>query len=73
MSSWRLARAPMPAKFIKFADIIDNAHSIREYDRQFFKVWAAEKRTILTRMLEVEGSKLSTYALFKRAWAATTN
>ena len=33
MSSWRLARAPMQAKLIKFADIIDNATSIREHDR----------------------------------------
>ena len=73
MSSWRLARAPMQAKLIKFADIIDNATSIREHDRQFFKVWAAEKLTILTRMLEVEGGTLSNHALFKRAWAATTN
>ena len=72
MSSWRLARAPMQAKLIKFADIIDNAHSIREHERQYFKIWAAEKMTILTRMLEAEGSKLSTHALFERAWAATT-
>jgi hypothetical protein len=61
------------AKLIKFADVIDNATSIREHDRQFFKVWAAEKLTILRRMLEAEGGSLSNYTLFKRAWAATTN
>ena len=72
MSSWRLARAPMQAKLIKFADIIDNATSIREHDRGFFRLWAAEKVEILKRMLEVEGSGLSEHALFKRAWAATT-
>ena len=35
MSSWRLARAPMQAKV---AVIIDNATSICEHDRQFFKI-----------------------------------
>ena len=72
MASWRLARAPIQAKLIKFADIIDNATSIREHDLQFFKVWAGEKLTILTRMLEVEGGSLSNHPSFKRAWAATT-
>jgi hypothetical protein len=64
-------RAPLPAKLIKFADIIDNARSIGEHDRQFFKVWAAEKIAILTRMLEVVSSSLSEHALFKRAWSST--
>ena len=72
MSSWRLARAPLPAKLIKFSVIIDNATSIREHDRGFFKLWAAEKVEILKRMLEVEGSGLGEHALFKRARAATT-
>lgn len=70
MSSWRLARAPMPAKLIKFADIIDNAASIRQHDPNFFKVFAAEKMIVLTRMLEVEGGSLSTHVLFTRAWNA---
>jgi (p)ppGpp synthase/HD superfamily hydrolase len=70
ISAWRLASAPMAAKLIKFADILDNAHSIREHDRGFFTVWASEKRAILTRMLEVEGSGLTEHRLFKEAWSA---
>jgi (p)ppGpp synthase/HD superfamily hydrolase len=72
MSSWRLARAPIQAKLIKFADIIDNATSIREHDPGFFKVFAAEKMLVLTRMLEVEGGNLAGHALFKRAWTSVT-
>ena len=68
ISSWRLARAPMQAKIIKFADIIDNAISISEHDPGFFKIWAAEKRAILTRMLEFEGSSLYEHNLFQQAW-----
>ena len=70
MSSWRLARAPLPAKLVKFADIIDNATSMREHDPNFFRHWAAEKVEILMRMLEAEGGSLSSHALFTRAWSA---
>ena len=72
MSSWRLARAPIQAKLIAFADIIDNTTSIRGHDPAFFKVFAAEKTVVLTRMLEVEGSTLADHALFTRAWASAT-
>lgn len=72
MSSWRLARAPIQAKLIKFADIIDNTTSIREHDPAFFKVFAAEKMVVLTRMLEIEGSTLAGHALFTRAWTSAT-
>jgi (p)ppGpp synthase/HD superfamily hydrolase len=70
MSSWRLSRAPMAAKFIKFADIIDNAASIKKHDKGFFRQWANEKREILMRMLEVEGGRLTEHPLFNRAWKA---
>jgi (p)ppGpp synthase/HD superfamily hydrolase len=71
MSSWRLSHAPLPAKLIKFADVVDNAASIRERDAQFFRVFADEKHIILTRMLEVEGSHLASHDLFQQAWKAT--
>jgi (p)ppGpp synthase/HD superfamily hydrolase len=70
MSSWRLSRAPMAANYIKFADIIDNATTIQEHDRGFFRQWATEKREILMRMLEVEGGSLTEHPLFNRAWKA---
>lgn len=73
MSAWRLSRAPIQAKLIKFADIIDNCTSIRAHDPNFFKVFAAEKALILTRMLEVEGSGLANHVLFKQAWNATNS
>ena len=73
MSSWRLSRAPLAAKLVKFADIIDNCASIRAHDPNFFKVFAAEKELILTRMLEVEGSGLADHLLFKQAWNAVTS
>ena len=72
MSAWRLSRAPMLAKLIKFADVIDNTGSIREHDPDYFPKYAEEKRVILTRMLEVEGSDLTKHALFNRAWKACT-
>ena len=72
MSAWRLSRAPMLAKLIKFADVIDNTNSIREHDPGYFPKYAEEKRVILTRMLEVEGSDLTKHALFNRAWKACT-
>ena len=73
MSAWRLSRAPIQAKLIKFADIIDNCASIRAHDPSFFKVFATEKELILTRMLEVEGSGLADHVLFKQAWNAATS
>lgn len=60
----------MAAKFIKFADIIDNSASVQEHDRGFFHRWASEKREILMRMLEVEGGSLTEHPLFNRAWKA---
>ena len=72
VSSWRLARAPIQAKLIKFADIIDNTTSIREHDPAFFKAFAAEKMVVLTRMLEIEGGTLAGHALFTRAWTSAT-
>jgi (p)ppGpp synthase/HD superfamily hydrolase len=73
MSAWRLSRAPLQAKLIKFADIIDNCASIRAHDPNFFKVFAAEKELILTCMLEVEGSGLADHGLLKQAWSASTS
>ncbi|MEI3851994.1 MULTISPECIES: HD domain-containing protein [Ensifer] len=46
-----LALAPVAAKTIKLADLIDNAISIRTGDPNFWKVFAAEKK----RLLEVLG------------------
>ena len=73
VSVWRLSRAPMQAKLIKFADIIDNAARKRQHaPPAAFKVWADEKALILTRMLEVERDDLSDHPLFKGAWSALT-
>ena len=66
MSAWRLSRAPFQAKLMKFADIIDNCASIRAHDPNFFKVVASEKKLILTRMLEIEGSGLADHVCSSR-------
>lgn len=64
MTAMRLSRAPMPAKLIKLADIIDNARAVRpDTDNAYL----AEKREVLTRMADVEGQKLTTLPLFRVA------
>jgi (p)ppGpp synthase/HD superfamily hydrolase len=42
-----LAKAPPDAKTIKLADLIDNALTIRERDRSFWKVYKREKMALL--------------------------
>jgi (p)ppGpp synthase/HD superfamily hydrolase len=69
-SAWRLARAPMQAKFIKFADIVDNASRKREYAPNMFRTFGEDKMLILTRMLEFEGASLAQHTLFQKAWRA---
>ena len=46
------ARAPARAKTIKLADLIDNSASIVERDPEFAKVYLAEKRELLTVLIE---------------------
>jgi (p)ppGpp synthase/HD superfamily hydrolase len=43
----RLAHAPVAAKTIKLADLIDNASSIVEHDKDFARVYLAEKEALL--------------------------
>ena len=42
-----IAKAPVEAKTIKLADIIDNGSSITEHDSKFAKVFLEEKRLVL--------------------------
>ena len=71
---WRLSRAPMQAKLIKFADIIDNAARKRAHaPHEAFKAWADEKALILERMIEVDVSRLAEQPLFQRARTAITS
>jgi hypothetical protein len=43
----RLAHAPVSAKTIKLADLIDNASSIVEHDKNFARIYLAEKEALL--------------------------
>lgn len=67
LSAWRLARAPLEAKLIKLADMIDNTQDIAEHDREFARAFAAEKKIIVAKMTEAEGSQLSELPLYRHA------
>ena len=69
MASWRLGRAPMEAKLIKLADIIDNTRHIAEQDKDFAPVFMSEKRDVLAKMVRVEGDKITNHPLFQQAAA----
>jgi (p)ppGpp synthase/HD superfamily hydrolase len=70
-SAWRLSRAPLKAKLIKLADIIDNGSAIRTHDVKAAPAWLDEKRQVLRMMAEVEGSRIMTLPLFQRAVTIT--
>jgi hypothetical protein len=67
MSAWRLGRAPWDAKMIKLADLIDNTEEICRKDRHFAPVYLREKRKIMAKMVEAEGDRLTTLAMFREA------
>ena len=67
MSAWRLGRAPWDAKMIKLADLIDNTEDICRKDRHFAPVYLREKRRIMAKMVEAEGDRLTTLAIFREA------
>jgi guanosine-3',5'-bis(diphosphate) 3'-pyrophosphohydrolase len=67
MSAWRLGRAPWDAKMIKLADLIDNTEDICRKDRHFAPVYLRENRTIMAKMAEAEGDRLTTLAIFREA------
>ncbi len=70
-AAWRLARAPWDAKLIKLADIIDNANAIIAHNPSFLPVFRDEKRLILKKMAEVEGTRLLRLPLFQKAATLT--
>lgn len=69
MASWRLGRAPMEAKLIKLADIIDNTRHIAEQDKGFAPVFMSEKRDVLATMVRMEGDTITNHPLFQQAAA----
>jgi (p)ppGpp synthase/HD superfamily hydrolase len=66
-SAWRLSRAPLNAKLIKLADIIDNGTSIMQHDQEFAPVFLEEKHVILQGMDEGENGRLKKLPIFQRA------
>lgn len=71
-SCWRLSRAPMPAKVIKCADIIDNSSTIAEYDPKFAATFNREKSATLQMMAAIEGPEFADLRIFRKAVAAST-
>lgn len=63
------ARATSLAKVIKLADMIDNTRSIIKHDKNFAKVYLAEKRLLLQGPLDGSASP----ALFTLAWQTLEN
>ena len=70
LSAWLLSRAPIEAKLIKLADIIDNANAIRTHDPERWPKFREGKGGILDRMVVVEGKGLEKLILFTDARAA---
>ena len=70
LSAWLLSRAPIEAKRIKLADIIDNAEAIRGHDPNRWPKFRKGKSEILRRMAEVEGEGFERLPLFVEAKAA---
>ena len=52
---------------IKLADIIDNGRNITEHDPDFARMFLAEKRLVMVRMVFWEGQRLQEVPLFKVA------
>jgi len=72
MSAWRLARAPMPAKLIKCADIIDNTTNIVQHDFHYAPKFLREKRVVLEHMANAEGERLTSLPLVQEAQRSAT-
>jgi (p)ppGpp synthase/HD superfamily hydrolase len=70
LSAWLLSRAPMEAKRIKLADIIDNADAIRKHDPGRWPRFREGKGRILDRMAAVEGHGFEQQSLFVEACSA---
>jgi (p)ppGpp synthase/HD superfamily hydrolase len=67
LSAWLLGRAPVGAKLIKLADIIDNAEAIRVHDPARWRHFREGKSTILAHMARMEGDDFAQLPLFKAA------
>lgn len=48
-----LAKAPLPAKIVKLADLIDNTRTIVKYDPDFAKIYMNEKAKLLDVLVDV--------------------
>lgn len=70
MSAWRLGRAPLAAKLIKLADLIDNSDDIARNDPGFAPRFLAEKHTILAQMADVEGDAITKLPIYREAVVA---
>ena len=71
LSAWLLGRAPIGAKLIKLADIIDNGRAIRSHQPGKLPAFRTGKRAILERMASVEGDAFKQLALFTAAMDVT--
>jgi (p)ppGpp synthase/HD superfamily hydrolase len=71
LSAWLLGRAPLGAKLIKLADIIDNGQAIRSHQPAKLPAFRRGKRAILERMAAVEGDAFKQLALFTAALDVT--
>jgi (p)ppGpp synthase/HD superfamily hydrolase len=71
LSAWLLGRAPIGAKLIKLADIIDNGQAIRSHQPAKLTTFRRGKRAILERMATVEGDAFKELALYTAALDVT--
>jgi (p)ppGpp synthase/HD superfamily hydrolase len=67
LSAWLLGRAPIDAKLIKLADIIDNAEAIRVHDPARWRSFSKGKAIILERMARIEGRNFAQLPLYMAA------
>lgn len=54
----RIAKAPPEVKTIKLADLIDNTSTIAEFDKDFAKIYMAEKKELLFALKDGDHSLL---------------
>jgi (p)ppGpp synthase/HD superfamily hydrolase len=66
-SAWRLARAPLNAKLVKLADIIDNGTAITHHNPDAAPAFMHEKQVLLKKMADVEGERVLRLPIFQRA------
>src|SRR5262249_53187358 len=69
-SAWRLSRAPIGAKLIKLADVLDNVSNIEQHAPKSAEKFRGEKKLIVDKMAQLEGQPFMDLPLQRSVVAA---